>query len=431
MLYLLTAVEVSLQLYLEISLFLQMEGGCREEKKWRRWLGILLLGVMAFMAFYNNLWCVVSTGAVFVLFVIAGLGLCLYTGRKFSEALSWGYFYECSILLLKMPIVILTGIYREGNLVEINNNPEWQGSLLKVFLLLFLVLLYRKSGSVFCKFLSSLLQKRKWVFLLIGSVEWIFTAYLMEMSRQLFYSWTFMMNLLMLIALIMTLLIFSLWMQKASMEREKNVYLSREKLLRTDYKILRQEYEKNRKVSHDHKYEISYLYDCLTKKENEKALSYLEERKEKEQQKRKAEVWTGCGPIDFLINMERERAHEKNIRFQISIDTTGIPIEEYDFFAVMGNLLDNALEAAEKCEEGNRYVNLEMKTMNRMFMVIIKNGYAVEPIQKRGRFLSSKGEDEEHGWGIENVREIVEKKGGYLKLEYGSQVFTASVIFGV
>lgn len=431
MFYVLTAVEVFLQLYLEISLFLQIEGGCRDGKKWRRWLGILLLGVMAFLAFYNNLGCVVSNLAILVSFGLLGIWLKLWTDKKLVLILAWSFFAECLLLFLKMSVVIILGIYRKGSLGDINNNPDWRGSFLKIVMLMCLLFICQKFKEIIKGVFRDFLKRKKLTLFIVGGVEWIFATYLMIISENSFYSWAFVMNLLMMTVLVFGLLILGLSIQYISISKEKKMYLSREKLLKADYKLLKQEYEKNSKIMHDRKYELSYLQQCLIKEENEKALSYLEECKEKEHHKWKMEVWTGYGTIDFLINMGRERANEKNILFQVNIDANGIPIEEYDFFAIIGNLLDNALEAAEKCEKGKRYISLEMRTMNRMFMMTLKNSYAVEPIQKREKFISSKEGNGEHGWGIENVKSIVEKKEGYLKLEYSNYSFIAYVIFGV
>ena len=121
---------------------------------------------------------------------------------------------------------------------------------------------------------------------------------------------------------------------------------------------------------------------------------------------------------------------EENIIFDIKGDFFVPPMEEYDFFAVLGNLVDNALEAAEKCNGERRFVRLQMYEKNEMFFLQLENGYAIEPKQNKEIFLTSKKENG-HGFGIEIVRESVERKGGRVEFKYEEGKFTTEISFGL
>ena len=45
---------------------------------------------------------------------------------------------------------------------------------------------------------------------------------------------------------------------------------------------------------------------------------------------------------------------------------------EYDIFYVLGNLLDNAIEAIEKCDTGNRFINIKMMNKNQSHLNMIE-----------------------------------------------------------
>lgn len=76
---------------------------------------------------------------------------------------------------------------------------------------------------------------------------------------------------------------------------------------------------------------------------------------------------------------------------------------------VLGNLLDNAIEGARKCEEGERKIYLSMKNANEMFWLKIKNTCTGEG---DGGLETTKADSIYHGWGMENVKEIVRSAGG-------------------
>lgn len=57
----------------------------------------------------------------------------------------------------------------------------------------------------------------------------------------------------------------------------------------------------------------------------------------------------------------------------------------------------------------------------------IENNYLVEPQIINNRFISMKGGDE-HGWGLENARELVEQHGGTIKVNYKNGIFTVQIM---
>ena len=100
-------------------------------------------------------------------------------------------------------------------------------------------------------------------------------------------------------------------------------------------------------------------------------------------------------------------------------DIDSIKIDESDFVVLMGNLLDNAIEAAAKCPLKSRAISLWLKEVNG-YVSDYDGKYSAnaEPEQKNGRFLTSKKNEKEHGWGIQSMRHIVEKYDGDIKFEY-------------
>ena len=225
------------------------------------------------------------------------------------------------------------------------------------------------------------------------------------------------------------MLIVMIYMQYQENEKEKQILLARERVMSDNYALLKKEQEENRRHIHEFRHELEYLYQCLRRQEYEEGEAHLEKKSREIGEQQKEQLWTGSGCIDFLVNKTRVQAGEKGIRFESEVNVLEIPIEEYDLFMILSNLLENAVEATEQCEEGERYIRLQIFTVNRMFFLLVENSYEKEPEEREGRFVTSKGDRSAHGWGLENVKETVKRYGGECEIRYGNQVFSFRVMY--
>lgn len=429
--WIVVGVEILLQMALGLGIFLRIYGdGCRR-RKWTDWILIFFIILFYGMTVKTYAGSVISTGATIVMAIVEALWLAMWLRGCVKSALCWCFFYNCMIMLLEMPILIFCGLAKTGTLEEMNGEPNLLGSFLKMLLLLFLCVMYWYWGRKVELFLVAVMDKRMWILFLFGLLGMGFTIYLFDLVWYEFSSWALTMNFILVLCMFLGLLAALVWTQYIVVERENRMYLSRERILQADYELIKKEQEKNRKISHDHRYDLAYLYDCFREKNCEKGSAYIEQKLEQVRRKRKNEVWTGCGCIDSMISGGMERAKENGTEFVVDVNLAQIPIAEYELFTVLGNLLDNAFEAAEKCSDFKRYVNLKIHTVNRMLILEVENGYQDEPQKSRGKFISSKYGEGEHGWGIENVKEIVERNGGTMKVEYKDHIFRVYLMLGI
>ena len=86
---------------------------------------------------------------------------------------------------------------------------------------------------------------------------------------------------------------------------------------------------------------------------------------------------------------------EKNIFFKVDSKIEKIPMKDIDFVVLLGNLLDNAIEAAEKCEEGKGKITCIFRNINDMFIFNAYSARTAHPFQRNGapfRFKLSKAQ---------------------------------------
>lgn len=104
----------------------------------------------------------------------------------------------------------------------------------------------------------------------------------------------------------------------------------------------------------------------------------------------------------------------------MQIDTevfSTLPFTDREIISLFGNLLDNALEACEQIKGKERWIRIKIKKKNQLIYIEIANAIAKKPDQNGSGFISTKKENGLHGYGMRNIRDIVEKYEGIFQYE--------------
>ena len=81
-----------------------------------------------------------------------------------------------------------------------------------------------------------------------------------------------------------------------------------------------------------------------------------------------------------------------------------------DLCAVLGNLLDNALEAAGQAEDDSRRsIWLTIRRINHMLVIKVQNTCEKQPVRENGEWMTTKEDKSLHGWGLKSAAAAVEK----------------------
>lgn len=141
-------------------------------------------------------------------------------------------------------------------------------------------------------------------------------------------------------------------------------------------------------------------------------------------------LYTGSAVVNSLLSRCFDNAKEKQIEIDIFVeDALDLDfIQDVDKISMFGNLLDNAVEAAEECEEGSRKINIKMFMGSKYFLVFkIENTWTKKLRRDGKKLLSTKKDSGNHGLGIGISRELVQKYGGSLELEEQGDWFIATL----
>lgn len=202
--------------------------------------------------------------------------------------------------------------------------------------------------------------------------------------------------------------------------REKSYYHNQTELLQKSDRELRQ-------FRHDIKNMLYVMEDMVRNGETEKACNYISKLTEK-LNNTKMYSQTGNIAIDSIINYKLTKASENGIKVESDIVIpANIGIEEDDIVIILGNLLDNAIEATERLRD-NKYISISFEYEMDNVYITIKNSYDNIVNIVGGKMVTRKSDSLLHGIGLESVREVVKKYNGIINFKRSDNQFTADII---
>lgn len=239
---------------------------------------------------------------------------------------------------------------------------------------------------------------------------------------------TLMMWTVLAVVLMMSVLVFHSNRQYKMEKELAQLKAAQAELLERDYTALNQAYAVNAKLFHDFHNHIGVLRQILMHGKTEEAVCYLDTLQEPVQGMADT-VWTGDETADYLINSKRAAAAARNISFDVQVEFPhNTNIRSVDLCAILGNLLDNALEAAGQTEAPEqRFVRLRVRRINQMLVMKVENGCAAAPVAEGGGLRTTKTDGGLHGWGLKSARTAAEKYDGMVQTDCEGHIFRAVV----
>ena len=137
-------------------------------------------------------------------------------------------------------------------------------------------------------------------------------------------------------------------------------------------------------------------------------------------------VKTGNAMADAILNSKLSLAQQKRIAVNCKAKLPeSLPVEDVDLCVILGNLLDNALEACERIPERERFLRVYLAVNGRQLYMSIQNSAKEELNFNERNYITQKRGS--HGFGMKRVSAVVEKYDGFLNLANEPGIFAAEV----
>ncbi len=171
---------------------------------------------------------------------------------------------------------------------------------------------------------------------------------------------------------------------------------------------LSQAYAGQRKMTHDFRANLSTLSELLESERVDDAKEFLSELNVR-QSERILLVNSHNAAIDAVLNQKGYIGKKQGIdmRFRVN-DLSALRLPRVDVTIVLGNLIDNALEACAGLSDPNRWVSIQILYSENMLSILIINPSNIVQIND-GHIPTTKQDPLLHGFGIGNVKDILEK----------------------
>lgn len=183
-----------------------------------------------------------------------------------------------------------------------------------------------------------------------------------------------------------------------------------------------------RQMRHDLKNHMHSLSFLIQQGKTEQALQYMEDLTGTFLVSQ-IQIQTGHPVLDGLLNQKVNRAEQLGIVTSVSADFDGIQVvDDVDLCIIFGNLLDNAIEACERCRDVTyHYIDIRGGRREGQLFYVIKNSFD-GAIKTRGSILhTTKEESNYHGIGLKSVKNVLEKYHGFFTFHYDREQKQVSI----
>lgn len=203
----------------------------------------------------------------------------------------------------------------------------------------------------------------------------------------------------------------------------KRVAAFETELLQKYYLEVENMYSKMRGWRHDYRHHIQVMKVHAANGEYDEIDRYLD-MLDQDLTQVETVIRTGNRMADAILNSKLSLAAQKEIQVKAEAKIpAALTVSEVDLAIVIGNLLDNAIDACMELPPERRLIRIYMEMKGSYLYLSLTNTAGG---RKKHSFASTKGEG--HGFGLARVDDVVKKHGGYIRRASEDESFSTEVL---
>lgn len=359
----------------------------------------------------------------------------IYIALFYSNSILEKLFSFISLSFLMYLIEIIVQYFILLYLSEMSFNMTFEISLLALrLLLIFLYYVFHRHRLNMYK-LDKLDKSQLYFLVLILFVSFIY-AFLFDLKAfDESYNNIFKIISMLVLSLLSfgSITIISRYNKEKILEYNNDLSSQQLKLQLNHYNNLERSFEETRKIKHDMKNHIICLKYLSSKKDYHALDEYINDIEESIENIDTA-TYTGNNVIDAIINQKYLLTKKNNITFEINASLPTEPfIQSIDICAIVSNSMDNAIEACLSLNDLNtRTIKLESFIKNNHWVYKISNSSNPISISPKTNLIETNKSDKiNHGLGLKNINDSIQKYDGHIKMYYENNTFYFNTIIPI
>lgn len=195
---------------------------------------------------------------------------------------------------------------------------------------------------------------------------------------------------------------------------------------RVHYENLNDRIDETRRMHHDMRQHMAAVKGYLDDDDTDSVREFVDGFGRELAEKGKI-TYTQCTAVDIITGYYSALLADAGVEFDVDYDLPEeLPVSDLDVNIILGNLFENAYEAAVRADDTSAFVRVSGKADGNKILFVIENSFGGSIRWKNGDYMSTKGEG--HGIGLKSVGVIIEKSGGSVSFSHIESVFAVSVI---
>lgn len=389
---------------------------CKESRSYRLLGGFLFLfaGLLSALNLFPGL----VICRVFCM-VFGGLLLCrLFYRATFWQALFMGVSFEGIAALIEVIILGVLGLFRFDASILMSGHPARMVYIITTQLVLLPVILL--IGTLSRN--QDALLPFQWVLpLLPCQLFSVFVCYIvLRNAVQEAFDPLWIFILLTLLYINITMVFFSEAIRTGESKRRQAELAEQQFSMQKEYyQKLHESQEETRALWHDiQKYVMAM--QAFAEQKSAPPLQEIVSQAKETLESIGTVVDVGNVAVSSILDHYARLAQEGEIRFTLNVMVPScLSVSPIDLYILLGNTLDNALEACRDLPREQRFIDVMLRKENSILFYRIRNSWdGKEKVHLHGRF---------HGYGLQNVRHCASQYGGTVNISKESALFTVEI----